>query len=376
VLAASRFLLPLGLFLSLALVPQRAAAVNEPRLRAHDFTGVQSCQTSGCHGGGAGNNQTIIWEKKDAHAKGAAILRVARSKSIAEGAGIADATRDARCTVCHSPLESVPPDRIAPGVNVEQGVSCEACHGPAEPWLRFHTRQDISRDHRLASGMREMRPLYERANTCVACHLYIEPDLAKAGHPEMFFELARQNQNMPPHWREIEDEWLAPRMWLVGQAVSLRELSWRLGQRSDEDIAARVEGLRWLLGLSVVGGGGQLSGGDPRSAQSAADRLAKNASTTKWTREQTLGQLRKFAESNTDFRNAKGSAKEMLRRAQVLVPAIELYWNVLKAKGVASPTFDQALGVVQNELKKGTAFEAPLFAAALQQLEVAMVQMK
>jgi hypothetical protein len=373
--AAYRLSLVLSL-LALTALPRGASAVNEPRLHGHDFTGVQSCQTSGCHGGGVGKNQTLIWEKKDAHAKAAAILSVARSKTMASALGIADPARDAKCTTCHSPLESVAPSRLAEGVKVESGVSCEACHGPAEPWLRFHTRKDITRDQRLASGMREMKDLYHRANTCVACHLYIDQDLAKAGHPEMFFELALQQKKEPPHWRDPEDAWMDPRAWLVGQATSLRELSWRLGQQPNEELTARVEGLRWLLRQTNLGNSNIPASGDARATQSAADKLARTASTNSWSREKTMSQLRKFIETNGQFRDNKVAKPEQLRRAQVLLPAIDRMWGALKESGTTSPLFDQAYGVALAEAKKGTGFDGALFAASLQQLEVALVQMK
>jgi hypothetical protein len=370
--APYRFLVPFGL-LVVGLLPCSVFAVNEPRLRAHDFTGEQSCQTSGCHGGGVGKNQTIIWEKKDAHAKAAAILSVARSKNIGTAMGIPEPSRDARCTVCHSPLESVPAERIAEGVNVEQGVSCEACHGPAEPWLRFHTRKDITRDQRLASGMREMKDFYNRANTCVACHLYLEPELVKAGHPEMFFELALQQKKEPPHWRDPEDPWMDPRAWLVGQAVSLRELSWRLGQHPDDEVSARVEGVRWVLRQTSLGASNLPASGD---AQASADKLARSASKDTWSKESTMAQLKKFTETSAQFRDSNVPKPQMLRRAQILLPAIDRFYQALKASGTQSPLFEQAYGVVAGEAKKGTGFDPAIFAGALQQLEVALVQVK
>jgi hypothetical protein len=374
--AASRFLLPFGLLL-LALLPRGAEGATEPRLRAAHFTGQQSCASSGCHGGGTGKNQCLIWQKKDAHSKAHAILSIARSKAIAEAVGITDAAKDGRCTICHSPLQSVPAERMASGFTPEQGVSCETCHGPAEPWLRFHTRLDISRDQRLAAGMREMRDLYNRANTCVACHLYIDPELAKAGHPEMFFEMSRQMKDEPPHWREIEDQWLAPRAWQVGQSAALREFAWKLGQHPDEEISARVEGLRWLLRQSTLGQS-QLpeDGKDPGATQAAADRLARTAAKTSWTKEATMAQLRKLADTSGEFRETSASPAELRRRAEVLVPAIDRFWQTLKATGLASPTFEQAYAVVFDQARTGAAFQPALFAAALQQVEVALEQLK
>src|SRR4051794_33905013 len=114
-------------------MPPKASAVDEPRLSSHHYVGVQSCQTSGCHGGGEGKNQVIVWTNKDPHKLIASTLSSARSKQIGDGFKpnkIPDVTRDANCTICHSPMESIANDRFAPGTAQEKGVSCENCHGP------------------------------------------------------------------------------------------------------------------------------------------------------------------------------------------------------------------------------------------------------
>lgn len=41
--------------------------------------------------------------------------------------------------------------------------------------------------------MRDLRNLYARANACVACHQNVDPEILKAGHPELVFELDRQS---------------------------------------------------------------------------------------------------------------------------------------------------------------------------------------
>lgn len=84
--------------------------------------------------------------------------------------------------VCHSPFQSVHQTQLAPAARPDEGVSCESCHGAAEPWLRGHTRLDWSYAMRVTAGMRDLKSLYVRANTCVACHQNIDKDLLKAGH--------------------------------------------------------------------------------------------------------------------------------------------------------------------------------------------------
>ena len=65
-----------------------------------------------------------------------------------------------------------------------------------------------------------------RANTCVACHQNVDSDILAAGHPELVFELDGQSVAQPKHWTDPPDT--GARAWLVGQAVALRETSWRL----------------------------------------------------------------------------------------------------------------------------------------------------
>lgn len=364
----SKWLLLLVVFLA---AQSTLAQVKDPS--AH-FLGMASCQSSGCHGGGTGKDQALIWLKRDVHTRAHAILGTARSLRIADSLGIADPLKETQCTVCHSPLHSVPPGRLAQGVKPDTGVSCETCHGAAEPWLRFHTRSDVTHEQRIAAGMREVKDLVGRAGVCVACHLNIDIAMVKAGHPEMFFELDGQMRNEPPHWREVSDAWLGPKAWLVGQAVALRELSWKLATRPDDSLVPRWRALIWLLRQTQLGAS-QLSdrrSPDYKGTQSASDRLARSASRTAWTRESAGDTLRKLVRTSAEFRAAGVPEVESRRRAEVLVLAIDRLWQALKANGAASSTFDAAVAVAAGEARAQAGFDSARFAAALEQIEVAL----
>jgi hypothetical protein len=225
----------------------------------------------------------------------------------------------------------------------------------------------------MSAGMRDMESLYDRANVCVACHLNLDTDLIGAGHPEMFFELDGQMGAEPPHWKEKEsDPWEGPRAWLVGQAVDLRELSWKWGLRpNDPKLAARVKGLRWLL--DEVGTASlDLS---PKGIQTAADRMAQSASREKWNREKTSALLVKLSQTSEAFRNAATPAEEQLRRAQVLGLALDRLWQVLKAnQAPPQKGLEDALKLVAAQARTQQDFDAQRFAAVLQQVEVALVR--
>ena len=180
-------------------------------------------------------NQFLVWSLKDFHSqRPVATLATARSKQIADALDIKDATANARCTSCHTPLQGVPENLRGENFKVSEGVSCESCHGSAENWLRAHTRKDYTRADRTAAGMRDLQNLYVRANTCVACHQNVDADILKAGHPELIFELDGQSVAEPKHWRETTN-WNGAQAWLVGQAVALREMSWQLSANTQSD---------------------------------------------------------------------------------------------------------------------------------------------
>jgi hypothetical protein len=204
-------------------------------IHGDQFVGAVGCKSSSCHGGaGEKRSQYLTWLQKDFHTRSYAILTNARSARIAETLGLAVAQESPRCTICHSPFQSVAPTRLMPTAHPDEGVSCESCHSAAEPWLRGHTRKDWNYAMRVTAGMRDLRSFYVRANTCVACHQNLESNILKAGHPELTFELDGQSVAEPKHWRD-DDPQSGLRAWLVGQAVALREMSWALSKNETPD---------------------------------------------------------------------------------------------------------------------------------------------
>ena len=338
------------------------------------FTGAQSCMSSSCHGGGVGKDQGIVWAKKDPHSRAGAVLSTARSARMADALKIPDPKVSVRCTVCHAPMQTLPAERLVLLKNFEpeKGVSCESCHGASEPWLRFHTRPDIQHAQRIAAGLRELTDLYARANACVACHLNLDAEIANVGrHPEMFFELDGQMKAQPPHYKD-EGTWVGPRAWQTGQAVALREMSWKLAQQRDETFMARWKALVWLLkkaGALYVDADAPLF----VAAQSAADRLAKASAQSIWTREKALQLLHTYSAASSEFRDTTVSPEELRRRGEVLVIAMDRLWSALKSEGgLKSENFDNGLRVVVDLARAQAGFKKELFSAALEQLEVAL----
>jgi hypothetical protein len=193
----------------------------------HGFIGAGGCASSNCHGATtalpAGDsrilgNEYAYWSVSDKHARAYQGLVEARGKRMAETLGIADAARDKRCTACHV--------AGSPEKTRSDGVACEACHGPAEPWLGPHTRQN-SHEASVKAGMIDTKNLEIRAKTCLACHLgvpgqEVDHELIAAGHPDLAFELDTFTAAQPAHHRPPPPA-MRQRAWAVGQAVALAE---------------------------------------------------------------------------------------------------------------------------------------------------------
>jgi Zn-finger protein len=299
------------------------------------FLGSQTCSSSSCHGGaGEKSKQFTIWSTHDFHhARPYATLETARSERIAEVLKIGNPTQSARCTICHAPFATVPAERLGHDAAATEGVSCENCHGSAENWIRSHTRPDYTHADRVASGMRDLHNLYVRANTCVACHQNIDPEIRAAGHPELIFELDGQSVTMPKHWsKEVDSP--AIYIWQMGQLVALREMSWELSREKapSEDLKDRWNGLAWIVQTSSLSENvktmSEVTPENLRKAQDEADEMARDlgkygdqqkANVPDWTRKALL----KLAATSPAFQEKSVPTKVQARRAELLVLALD-----------------------------------------------------
>jgi hypothetical protein len=348
------------------------------------YLGANSCASSSCHGGGgASQNQFLVWSLKDFHSqRPPATLATARSKQIADALNIKDATADARCTVCHAPLREVPENLRGENFKASEGVSCESCHGPAENWIRSHTRTDYTRADRTAAGMRDLQSLYVRANVCVACHQNVDADILAAGHPELIFELDGQSVAEPKHWR-AEKNGNGAQAWLVGQAVALREMEWQIAKsgdsnanRPDEKTIARKDALFWLM-QKVSTADSSLpvpsflnTNYVSRTVQEWADKLARAADTVAWTDIHTKKCLVILAGSSKEFGNPDYQLLEA-RRAERLVLALDRLVAALPELKNNAPV-QTALNQLFQLAQSIPDFDPKRFADALQQFSAAL----
>jgi hypothetical protein len=176
------------------------------------------------------------WLKKDKHARAYEVLLKERSVHMAQNLALTEKPEKSdKCLTCHALV--IPTELQGPFYQVEDGVTCEACHGPAEGWLGTHITRGYEAS--LQVGMYDTKNLVKRAEKCLACHIgtegkSVDHEMIAAGHPDLLFELDTFTALLPPHWRKPKGDWLSARAWAVGQAVALWEAMKRLARRTQQ----------------------------------------------------------------------------------------------------------------------------------------------
>ena len=228
-------------------VPVAPQAVPADGQSAGNFVGPGSCSAVACHGAirpvaGARILQTEYgtWITQDRHARATEILSNSVSQRMGRILGIGNVQQAQKCLACHA--LDVPP--AARGRNfASDGVSCEACHGPATGWLGYHVTNDAKHEESVKLGMYDTKDVVKRTDRCLTCHLgtsekFVDHEMIAAGHPDLVFELEAFSAAMPRHWKEPAADASKPvRTFAVGQLTHLRA--------SLDRLARRVKGPIW-----------------------------------------------------------------------------------------------------------------------------------
>lgn len=194
--------------------------------QARQFLGAGGCAQ--CHEQPGGRNQPDFvqlneyptWKSKDKHSQAYEKLLTPRSKEMAELVGIKDVTNVAdpnnACIRCHA--VAVDEKQQARGFEIKDGVSCDACHGPASAWVFVHANDRNWRNYSPAEkhdkfGMLDLRDPVVRSQMCLSCHVgdasqgrVLTHAMYAAGHPPLpGIEVATFSEQEPRHWRHLRD---------------------------------------------------------------------------------------------------------------------------------------------------------------------------
>jgi len=105
------------------------------------YVGTKNCKM--CHSSKKSGEAYKIWESS-AHAKAYATLASEESIAIAKKMGIEDAQKSDQCLSCHVTGHGKEASMFEKGYSMEEGVSCEACHGPGSEYNPMKIMKQIT----------------------------------------------------------------------------------------------------------------------------------------------------------------------------------------------------------------------------------------
>ena len=202
--------------------------------------GVVNCANSLCHGAvqpwkdsSVLQNEYVTWSRVDKHARSYKVLFNEQSARIARNLGLGKASEAKVCLDCHA--HNVPADRRGERFQFEDGVSCEACHGPSEQWLPKHVEDGATHAGNLAAGLYPTADAVDRARLCLSCHFgngdrFVTHRIMGAGHPRLSFELDTFTAVEPAHfkvdagWEKRNGMWDGVKVWAIGQALMVADM--------------------------------------------------------------------------------------------------------------------------------------------------------
>jgi len=126
----------------------------------YQYIGASKCNI--CHKLSKYGNQAGKWESEK-HSKAYETLGTDESKEIAKKEGVkGDPQKAKECLQCHTTAATKDKSMVASTYKVEEGVGCEACHGPGSEYKKMSIMKDTEKF--LANGGRKDFDL------CKNCH--------------------------------------------------------------------------------------------------------------------------------------------------------------------------------------------------------------
>ncbi|QJB70606.1 hypothetical protein HF685_01480 [Parasphingorhabdus halotolerans] len=201
--------------------------------------GVATCGGTTCHGRQEADGEIVRqdelmrWQEEStpggAHSRAFRVLREPRSIAIANRLGIGDPASSAKCLGCHS----TPAAKKGPRFQTNDGVGCEACHGPSSSWLSAHYAVGASHSRNISLGLTPLDNPKARAAVCLDCHFgndskgqFVDHKIMAAGHPRISFEMdlfstLQQHHDEDVDYVQRKGKTNSVRFWAVGQAMAL-----------------------------------------------------------------------------------------------------------------------------------------------------------
>ena len=162
------------------------SAFGQEKKAAKEFSyvGVKTCKM--CHSSTKSGAAYKIW-LKNKHSKAYTELASDEAKAIAKKKGIEDPQKADECLACHVTGFGVDAKLKGPKLTLEEGVSCEACHGPGSAYKSKKVMVELYNDKIDPKTVGLITPTKE---VCVQCHNKKSPTYKEFVYEEMVKEIA------------------------------------------------------------------------------------------------------------------------------------------------------------------------------------------
>jgi hypothetical protein len=147
-----------GLLLAL-LAPGPRAPAQEDR-DPENYISMKACVI--CHKKDETGNQYGKWQEGP-HSKAYETLASPEAREVAAKLGIDHPQTSGKCLKCHSTAYHWTEEMKTEKVTVEDGVTCQSCHGPGANYKGKETMS--ARDTAIAGGL-----IYPATQSCTLCH--------------------------------------------------------------------------------------------------------------------------------------------------------------------------------------------------------------
>ncbi|MCG8606457.1 cytochrome c family protein [bacterium] len=148
------------------------------------YGGVATCKP--CHFVKRSGAQFKIWQAGP-HARAYETLKTEKALQWAKERGIDDPQKSEKCVKCHVTAYAVVDSLKGPKLKLEEGVSCEACHGPGSEYKKLKLMRDIYAGTVQGSQHGLVEPNEE---LCITCHNEESPAFAGFNYEEMVAKIS------------------------------------------------------------------------------------------------------------------------------------------------------------------------------------------
>lgn len=168
--------------------PAKAAAPTAAAAGKFTFVGAKKCAT--CHLAQNTGAQFKQWQST-AHAKAYTVLAGEEAKAIGVAKKLAKPPQESpECLKCHVTAFPVMADLAAAKITLEEGVSCESCHGAGSEYWKMATMKAISAGSQDAKAVGLVKPT---AQVCQRCHNEESPTFKGFKFEEMVVKVSHPN---------------------------------------------------------------------------------------------------------------------------------------------------------------------------------------